>query len=148
LTVGLLDVRSTGTVRIPDPDGPPLVDLQQLTDPQDLDRLCSAVLRTIDVLGRSVWSEVFDEAYIDADGTPVASIAGSSERASEWIATHLGGHHHVAGTCAEGVVTDSGVVRGHTGLYVCDASLFSGVPACNPYGPVVALAERTVRSWM
>ena len=147
LTIGLLDVRSTGSVRLPDPDGPPLVELQQLTDATDRDRLCAAVLRTIELLGHRAWEGVFDEAYVDAEGTPAAVIAGSPERAGDWIVEHLGGHHHMAGTCAEGVVTDAGVVRGHTGLYVCDASLFTGVPVVNPYGPLVDLAERIVRSW-
>jgi choline dehydrogenase-like flavoprotein len=80
-------------------------------------------------------------------GTPTAAIAGSPERIAAWVPEHLGGHHHVAGTCADGVVTDGGVVRGYDDLYVCDASVFRGVPARNPYLSVIALAERTVRAW-
>lgn len=147
LTVGLLRVRSTGRLTLPDPDGEPLVELAQLSDPADTATLCGAVAVTLDRLGDPVWSTVAEEAFVDAAGTPTAAIAGSPERIAAWVPEHLGGHHHVAGTCADGVVTDDGVVRGYDHLLVCDASIFRGVPARNPYLSVIALAERTVRAW-
>lgn len=147
LTVGLLRVRSTGRVTLPDPDGQPVIDLAQLSDPSDARALFDAVGRTLDLLGDPTWSAVADEAFIDAVGTPTAAIAGSPDRIADWVPEHLGGHHHVAGTCADGVVTHDGVVRDHDGLLVCDASLFRGVPPRNPYLSVIGLAERTVRTW-
>ena len=147
LTVGLLRVRSTGRLTLPVPDGEPLVELAQLSDPADATALCRAVGATLDRLGDPVWSTVADEAFIDAAGTPTAAIAGSPERIAAWVPEHLGGHHHVAGTCADGVVTDGGLVRGYDDLFVCDASIFRGVPARNPYLSVIGLAERTVRRW-
>ena len=148
LTVGLLRVRSTGRLTLPDRDGDLLVELAQLTDPADAAALFGAVGRTLDLLGDPIWSTVADEAFIDAVGTPTAAIAGSPERIAAWVPEHLGGHHHVAGTCADGVVTDGGVVRGYDHLLVCDASIFRGVPARNPYLSVIGLAERTVRAWV
>jgi choline dehydrogenase-like flavoprotein len=148
LTVGLLRVRSTGRLTLSDPDGEPLVELAQLSDPADAAALCRAVGDTLDRLGDPVWATVADAAFVDAAGTPTAAIAGSPERIAAWVPEHLGGHHHVAGTCADGVVTDGGVVRRYDDLYVCDASVFRGVPARNPYLSVIALAERTVRAWM
>ena len=147
LTVGLLRVRSTGRLTLPEPDGEPLVELAQLSDPADAVVLCRAVGDTLDRLGDPVWFTVAEEAFVDAAGTPTAAIAGSSERIAAWVPEHLGGHHHVAGTCADGVVTDGGVVRGYDDLFVCDASIFRGVPARNPYLSVIGLAERTVRGW-
>jgi choline dehydrogenase-like flavoprotein len=147
LTIGLLDVRSTGRVSLPEPDGEPLVELAQLTERIDAERLSSAVLATLDRLADPAWTSVVADAFIDTEGTPVSAIAGSIERVSAWVPTHLGGHHHVAGTCAEGVVTDGGRVRGYEGLAVCDASLFPGVPQHNPFAAVIELAERTVASW-
>lgn len=147
LVVGLLRVRSSGRLTLPDPGGEPVVELAQLDDPADAAALCRAVGATLDRLGDPVWSTVADGAFVDAAGTPTAAIAGSPERIAAWVPEHLGGHHHVAGTCAEGVVTDGGRVRGYTGLFVCDASIFRGVPARNPYLSVVGLAERTVRAW-
>lgn len=147
LTVGLLRVRSTGRLTLPDPDGAPHIELAQLSDPSDAVALCRAVGETLDRLGDPVWASVADAAYVDALGTPTAAIAGSPTRIAAWVPEHLGGHHHVAGTCADGVVTDGGSVRGYAGLLVCDASLFRGVPARNPYLSVIGLAERTVRAW-
>lgn len=147
LTVGLLRVRSTGRLTLPDPDGAPRVELAQLSDPSDADALCRAVGETLDRLGDPVWGSVADAAFVDALGTPTAAIAGSPARIAAWVPDHLGGHHHVAGTCADGVVTDGGVVRGYADLLVCDASIFRGVPARNPYLSVIGLAERTVRGW-
>jgi choline dehydrogenase-like flavoprotein len=147
LTVGLLRVRSTGRLTLADLDGEPIVELAQLTEPADAEALCRAVGETLDRLGDPVWSTVADGAFVDALGTPTAAIAGSPERIAAWVPEHLGGHHHVAGTCADGVVTDGGIVRGYDGLLVCDASIFRGVPAHNPYLSVIGLAERTVRGW-
>lgn len=147
LTVGLLRVRSRGSVTLPDPDGDPVVDLAQLTDPADVDRLTGAVLATLRTLDHPAWSPVVEGAFVDADGTPAGALGDDPARVADWITSHLGGHHHVAATCAEGVVTDGGVVRGHDDLLVCDASLFPGVPAWNPYLSVITLAERTVAGW-
>lgn len=148
LTVGLLRVRSTGRVTLPDREGEPLVELAQLSDPGDAAALCRAAADTLDRLGRPVWSTVADAAFVDAAGTPTAAIAGSPDRIAAWVPEHLGGHHHVAGTCADGIVTDGGAVRGYDHLYVCDASLFRGVPPRNPYLSVIGLADRTARAWI
>ncbi|MFP5487253.1 MAG: GMC family oxidoreductase [Acidimicrobiia bacterium] len=148
LTVGLLRVRSTGRLSLPDPDGEPFVELRQLTDPADAEALCRAVADTLDRLGEPIWATIAEAAFVDAAGTPTAAIAGSPERIAAWVPEHLGGHHHVAGTCADGVVTDHGVVRGYDALYVCDASILRGVPARNPYLSVVGLADRTARAWL
>ena len=148
LTVGLLRVRSTGRLTLPGSDGEPLVELAQLSDPADAAALCRAVDDTLERLGDPVWFTVAEDAFVDAAGTPTAAIAGSPERIAAWVPEHLGGHHHVAGTCADGVVTDGGVVRGYDDLFVCDASIFRGVPARNPYLSVIGLAERTSRGWM
>lgn len=147
LTVGLLRVRSTGRLTLPDPDGEPLVELAQLDDPADADALCRAVGDTLDRLTDPVWTTVADAAFVDAGGTTAAAIQGSPERIATWVPEHLGGHHHVAGTCAEGVVTDRGRLRGYDDVYVCDASILRGVPNRNPYLTVLAVADRTAASW-
>lgn len=147
LTVGLLHVHSTGRLTLPDPEGEPVVELAQLADRADAVALCRAVGDVLDRLGDPRWAEVATGAFVDGAGTPTAAIAGSPERIAAWVPEHLGGHHHVAGTCADGIVTDGGVLRGYDDLYVCDASLFPGVPARNPYLSVIGLADRTARAW-
>lgn len=149
ITVGLLRVRSTGRVTLAGigGDAEPSVELGQLTDPADAEALCRAVAEVAEMLDLPPWREVVAEAYVDAEGTPLASIAGSVERIASWVPSHLGGHQHVVGTCAEGVVTDTGVVRGYDGLFVCDASVLPRVPVGNPYAEVVRTAVRTASIW-
>ena len=87
-------------------------------------------------------------AYLDADGTPAASIAEDPDRVRDWATTHVTGFHHLTSSCREGVVADQfGRVLGYDNLLICDASLFAGAPARNPYLPVIQLAERLTAHW-
>lgn len=147
LVVGLHVVASTGRVTLPDPDGAPLVELGQFSDEEDLDRLAACVGEELAVLAHPIWRGVVDAAFADDRGTPITEIATDPRRRRTWVDEHAGGHHHAAGTCAEGRVTDGGGVRGYERLYVCDASSFRVLPRHNPYLEVVALAERTAAAW-
>lgn len=142
LNVGLLRVSSTGRVTL-GPDGEPVVELRQLATEEDRRGLTAAVERAVGLLDHPAWAEVVTAAYADDAGTPVGAV----DAWEPWIIDHLGGHHHVAATCREGVVTDAGRVRGHDGLFVGDASVFPGVPPRNPYLSLVTLAERLVAGW-
>jgi choline dehydrogenase-like flavoprotein len=147
LTIGLRAVSGEGRVTLAGATGEPCVELAQLSDRRDLARLVAAVEATIELLGHPSWSLVVDGMYVDDRGTPLDSIAGSRELVEGWIHDHPGGHHHVSGTCREGVVLDGGRVHGYESLLVCDASALRGVPADDPYLTVVLHAERTVAGW-
>ena len=148
LMAGLTSVTSTGRVTLPDPDGPPLVELHQLDTTHDLDGLTTVAMEALDLLDHpAMWSAV-TEAYVDDAGTPAAAIAGDRDAVRAWLPDHPSGFHHVSASCRMGVVTDEhGAVRGYDGLYLCDASVFPGVPVTNPYLSVIRLAERLTAGW-
>lgn len=142
LVVGLHVTMSTGRVTLPDPDGDPVVELGQFHDGHDLVALAASVGDELGVLDHPAWGDVVEAAFVDDAGTPLSTIATDRLHRRAWVDDHAGGHHHVAGTCGDGRVTDGGAVRGYEGLDVCDASVFRALPDLNPYLEVVALAER------
>lgn len=143
LIAGHLGVRSAGHVRLPDPDGPALVELCQLGDPADIDALGRVVHEAWSLLAEPVVSEVIGDCYIDAHGTSPAALMDDEAALRNWLPGHLGGFHHVAASCRTGVVLDDdGAVRGYDELYVCDASALPALPTRNLYLDVVRRAER------
>lgn len=140
---GHLSVRSSGRVSLPDPDGPPLVELGQLTAPTDLDALVRVVGEAAALLEQPRLQAVIGDRYLDDHGTAPDAILADEAALREWLPHHLGGFHHVAASCRTGTVLDGdGAVRNYDGLYVCDASALSAVPAHNLYLTVVRRAER------
>jgi choline dehydrogenase-like flavoprotein len=145
---GHLSVRSAGRVSLPDPDGPPLVELRQLTDPADVDGLVRVVGEAISLLADPALQAVIGDCYIDDHGTPPDAIVADEVALRAWLPDHLGGFHHVAASCRTGTVLDGdGGVRGYDGLYVCDASALPAVPTRNLYLTVVRRAERLAARW-
>lgn len=148
MIAGHLAVSSSGRVTLPDPDGPPLVELGQLTDPADIEALAEAVVETVSLLRTSQLGAVIGDRYLDDRGTSPDTIVDDRATLRDWLPEHLGGFHHVAASCRTGTVLDSdGSVRGYDGLYVCDASALRSVPVRNPYLTVVRRAERFAAQW-
>jgi choline dehydrogenase-like flavoprotein len=148
IMAGVLAVTSSGRVSLPERDGPPLVDLQQLTTAHDVAALTDVVLDALRVLELDAVRDVVRSAYLDADGTPAASIADDPDLVRDWASTHITGFHHLTSSCREGIVADQfGRVLGYDNLLICDASLFAGAPPRNPYLPVIQLAERLTTHW-
>lgn len=148
LLAGLNSVTSTGRVTLPDPEGPPLVELDQLTTDSDRDGLAAIALGALALLEHPAMRSAVRAAYVDDHGTPAGRIAGDPTAVRAWLPDHLAGYHHVAASCRMGVVTDElGRVVGYDGLSLCDASIFQRVPPANPYLSVIALAERLVAGW-
>lgn len=148
LIAGQLSVTSAGRVTVPDPDGPPLVELRQLTEPSDLDGLVRAVREATALLAEPELRAVVGDCYIDDQGTSPDSIVTDEAVLRAWLPDHLGGFHHVAASCRTGTVLDGdGSVRGYDGLYVCDASALRAVPVRNLYLTVVRRAERFATHW-
>jgi choline dehydrogenase-like flavoprotein len=148
LLAGLMSVSSVGRVSLPTLDGPPLVELDQLSTKADVAGLTRIVDGALKLLESDPVRAVVRNAFLDADGTPASTIAGDTERIRAWVVDHVTGFHHLSSTCAEGMVTNPmGGVLGYDGLFVCDASLFPKVPLRNPYLPVVQTAERLSSLW-
>jgi choline dehydrogenase-like flavoprotein len=140
---GHLSVRSSGRVSLPDPDGPPLVELGQLTDPADLDALVQVVGEAAALLAEPPLRAVIRNRYVDDHGTSPDAILADPATLRDWLPHHLGGFHHVAASCRTGTVLDGdGAVHGYDGLFVCDASALPSVPVRNLYLTVVRRAER------
>lgn len=143
LIAGHLTVRSTGRVSLPDPDGPPLVELRQLTDPADGEALAGVLREAVALLDDPALGEVVGARYVDEHGTSPDAIMRDEGALRAWLPDHLGGFHHVAASCRSGTVLDGdGAVRGYDGVYVCDASALPAVPSRNLYLTVVRRAER------
>jgi choline dehydrogenase/5-(hydroxymethyl)furfural/furfural oxidase len=127
----LMLVHSTGTVSLAsqDPLAPPIVDFAMLSDDRDLPGMRAAVTLVERIALCDAIAEVADVLPYDASDSGV--------RAS------LGDYVHASGTCAMGVVVDGSCqVRGHQGLWVCDASVMPTVPRANTHLPTVMIAER------
>ena len=141
-------VGALGSVTLPDPEGPPHVDLGLLDREADVDALATAAIEALDLADHPRLRAVVVAAHLDAHGTPATRLRSDPEAVRAWVPTALGGYHHVAGSCRIGTTTDDrGAVLGAEGLVVCDASLHPGVPAANPYLATILLAERVVARW-
>ncbi len=148
LLAGLTEVTSSGRVSLPDPDGPPLVELNQLATDHDLNALTTVAMEALALLDRPTVRAAVRCAYVDDEGTAAATIANDPAAIRAWLPGHLTGFHHVSSSCRLGVVTDdTGHVLGYDGVYVCDASLLPSRERPNPYLAVIALAERMVARW-
>jgi choline dehydrogenase/5-(hydroxymethyl)furfural/furfural oxidase len=142
LIAGLLAVAGTGRVSLPDPAGPPLVELAQLSGFADLDGLEFVAREALDLLDVPDLREVAGAAYVDDHGTPADRLRDPAALRA-WIPEHLGGYHHLAGSCRLGVcLGQDGDVIGHERLFVADAAALAGPPLRNPYVAVVRHAER------
>ena len=148
MTVGCLDPRSRGTVRLAAADAMalPVVDNAFLTDDEGHDR---RVLADAVRLGREL-----------ASAAPLAALLGSElpgplphdptavPAALDAVVSH---YFHPCGTCAMGpdpdrgaVVDQAGRVHGVEGLLVADCSLMPTIPRGNTALPAIAVAERVV----
>lgn len=141
--VALLTPRSRGNVRLasPDPAVAPVVNPRYLDDPDDLDRLRAGVRRLLSIFATPPLAEL--------TGTAAGLGANPDDAALDtYIAASAAPYWHLVGTTKMGVDADSVVdpatmrVRGTTGLFVADASVFPTIPRANTQAPTIAVAER------
>jgi choline dehydrogenase-like flavoprotein len=150
LLVALLTPRSrAGSVRL-DPDDPrrdPIVDFALLDDPADTAELAAGVRAAIELLEAPSFRDIVGATYIDASGTSIAALA-DDEPIRRWLSSAVGDYVHASSSCAMGRVVDTdGAVIGYEGIYVCDASVFPGIPDANTHLPTTMLAERLCARW-
>lgn len=150
LLAGHLTPLGTGSVTLPDPDGPPVVSLDPAGHPLDAAGLRAAAEVAFGLARHPAVGAVTRAVFVDDQGTTLdALLAGGEDAVERWVRSAPNPYHHLAGTCRAGVVTDDiGRVWLYTGLSVCDASLLPGVPGRNPYLAVVDLAERLSSAWV
>lgn len=147
LMAGLLRVESRGSVTLPGLDGPPQVTCNMLATDGDRQAFMVLAADLLSIARSRRFREVVGPMYIDDRGTPIDVLRTDSDLVEWAMSADLSGYHHVSATCQRGVVTDAdGWVHGYERLAVADASLFTVVPASDPYIAVVAQALRLVSS--
>jgi choline dehydrogenase len=143
IDVVLLRPRSRGAIRLhsADPAEPPRIELPNLRDPFDVERLAGAYLRGIEVASRPELRRVCTDL-------PSPEARGGDELRA-LIRVNGYSFPHVVGTCAMGprpedgaVVDASGRVHGTESLSVVDASIVPNGPSAFTHIPTVMLAER------
>ncbi|WP_199484763.1 GMC family oxidoreductase [Actinomadura craniellae] len=139
--------RSRGRVWItsPDPEAPPSIDYRYFTDPDGHDeRMLVAGAR----LARRVAEQEPFASHLVREVFPGPDVQTDAELSAVLRATHQT-VYHVSCTCKMGADDDPMAVldphlrvRGIDGLRVVDASVFPTIPALNPVGLVMTVAER------
>jgi choline dehydrogenase len=134
---------SRGTLRLAsaDPDSAPLVDLNMLGEPYDLERMVDA-LEICREIGRS-------DAFKDWRKTEIAPgpEAKTRDDLREFVRRTVSTYHHQVGTCRMGqdsasVVAPDLRVHGVEGLRVADASVMPSVPSGNTNAPSIMIGEK------
>jgi choline dehydrogenase len=139
----LLKPISRGRVRLrsADPMDSPRIDLPNLSEPSDLDRLTEAYLRASEIAGDPEIRRLCSE--------PLPPLIRDPYELRRVVREGARSIPHVVGTCAMGpspddgfVVDGTGRVFGTEGLYVVDASIMPTVPSGFTHLPTIMLAER------
>lgn len=141
IDVVLLKPHSRGSVRLrsADPTDPPRIELPDLREASDVDRLAEAYLRA--------W-EVANRAEIRRMCVNLPPKIRDAENLRGWIRENNYSDPHVVGTCAMGpspdgaVVDASGRVHGTERLSVIDASIMPDPPSGFPHVSTIMIAER------
>ncbi|HVS48833.1 MAG TPA: GMC oxidoreductase, partial [Candidatus Dormibacteraeota bacterium] len=142
IEVVLLRPRSRGTVRLrsADPAEMPRIDLPDLRDPFDVQRLADGYRRALEVVRQPEIRHICtDPSAPELRGDDVLNM----------IRRDAYSIPHVVGTCAMGarpkdgaVVDASGNVHGTERLSVVDASIMPDVPSGFTHFPTIMIAER------
>ena len=144
-TIGvvLLKPQSRGTVRLrsANPTEAPRIELPNLRDPYDLERLVEGYLRV-----REVASSPELRRLCNGPLPPDIHDDGRLRRTIRQMASSI---PHVVGTCSMGPSTDvqavvdrSGRVYGTEALFVADASIMPTVPSGFTHLPTIVIAEK------
>ena len=143
IDVVLLKPRSRGNVRLrsADPALPPLIELPNLSDPFDIERLVEGYRRGLEVASRPEIQRLCTD--------PPSAAARDSDDVARLIRADGYSFPHVVGTCSmgprpdEGAVVDAyGLVHGAERLSVIDASIVPNGPSGFTHIPTIMLAER------
>ncbi|BDI22514.1 mycofactocin system GMC family oxidoreductase MftG [Herbiconiux sp. L3-i23] len=149
LLVSLQVSRSRGTLRLDprDPNGPPIIDYQYLSEQADRAGLRDAVRIAAGLLASDAMQDVgvrnAEPALLDSD----------DDRLDSWIGARLGTSVHASATAPMGsesdpaaVVDGSGRVHGVTGLRVADTSILPDTPRRGPAASAVLVGEVIARA--
>jgi choline dehydrogenase len=143
IDVVLLRPRSRGTVRLrsADPTDPPRIELPNLRDPYDVQRLSEGYRRGLEVASRPEVRRLC--------GAPLSPQTRGADQLTDLIRAEGYSFPHVVGTCSMGprpddgaVVDAAGRVHGTERLSIVDASIVPNGPSAFTHIPTVMIAER------
>ena len=153
--VALYDALSRGEVRMasPDPEAPPVVEENMLSDPLDLLRMRDGVRRLARLAALPPLAELATEITLGDSGLPMEVAAALPDAALDSLMLREAGDiQHAAGTCRmaakgdpRGVVDPDLRVRGVAGLRVADASIMPADCRANLHFTCVMIGEALAR---
>ena len=148
ICAGIQIPRSRGRLRVlsPDPEHPPVIDLNLLDSPDDVAQLTAGLRLCHQLATHEALAERFERVavldsavFADGDDSDLAEYA--QQFSFPW--------YHASGTCRMGpdpnagdVVDDRGQVHGVDRLSVFDASILPMIPRANTNLTCIALGER------
>ncbi len=144
----VMRVFSNGSVRLrsSDPNDDPVVEFRMLTDERDLVRLRDSVRRMAEIVRHPAAATIVEDVV--ALATPLDEL-DSDDAIDKWLLDNVTDYVHAVGTCRMGrpddpasVVDTECLVRGYSGVRVCDASVMPDLPKANTHLTTVAIAER------
>ncbi len=153
VVVGLMAVSSVGNVARSAADGPAVI-TGSLSTEDDRRRLRNGVRHVGNLLASPAVRTIADQVFLDDQGTNAAGLESMSDaRLDELIVANPGPYSHPATSCPMGpqddpaaVVShrpeDGGLVHGHSGVHVIDASIMPQLVRGGLQLPVTVLAER------
>jgi 5-(hydroxymethyl)furfural/furfural oxidase len=132
-----------------DPDAPPHIEHNMLSEASDRVRLREGVRRVRELFATPPLAEVVRHVGIDPMGGRGLDSLATNAEIDRWLLETVGDAAHISGTCHMGppddpqtVVDPKGRVLGVDGLWVADASVFPEIPRTNAQFPTLAAAER------
>lgn len=140
--VALEESRSLGRVAITsvDPVVEPTIDLDMLSDPDDLARMRDGARRLFALAEHPALRRI--STSVTAGRSTAIDDLGDDDDLDRWLLAESIDGNHAASTCPMGPVLDAQCrVHGVTGLHVVDASALPTIPASNPHLTIVMLAE-------
>ena len=143
--------RSRGSITLAssDPADPPRIEMNQLADPWDLERVREAVRLAVELAARPEFEELIASRY-----QPLNHDLETNAALDAWIRANVTTGHHTSATCPMGpsgdpraVVDQQGRVHGLRRLRAADASIFPETPRANTNATTIMVAER-IADWM
>ena len=148
ICAGIQTPRSRGRLRVlsPDPDHPPVIDLNLLDSPEDTAQLMAGLRLCYRLATHEALAERFERVAV-LDGAAFAD--GDDNALADYTRQFSFPWYHASGTCRMGsdpdrgdVVDDNGRVHGIDRLSVFDASILPMIPRANTNLTCIALGER------
>ena len=148
ICAGVQTPRSRGRLRVlsPDPDHPPVIDLNLLDSPEDIAQLTAGLRLCYRLATHEALAERFDRVAVFDEA---AFAEGDDPVLDDYARQFSFPWYHASGTCRMGpdpdagdVVDDRGQVYGIDRLSVFDASILPMIPRANTNLTCIALGER------